>query len=424
MNPLAAAICLVSPGHVASNPRLVKEADALSAAGFRVRVVAGDYMPAIRPLDDCVLAAATWEIQKVGPGSNWARRCRALRRQVCRCLVGCGFPPSTRLALWSESDMVERLGVAAASQPADVFIGHYLPGLAAAAHAARLHGAKLGFDAEDSHVDELPEGKTFARQRASRALVESTLLRCCEHVTAASPGIAHALRHRYGVQPQVLLNVFPLREGPAAPRATAFQKGCGPPTLYWFSQMVGPGRGLESIVLALGRLSRPIHLHLRGLIAQGYREVLERLACQAGIRDRIHWHGPAAPDQMAALAAEYDLGLALELNNPPNRAICLTNKIFTYLLAGVPMLLSRTPAQEQLAPELEPAAFLAGLDSPDAVAELLEAFFAYPARQRLAREAAWRLSRERYNWDIEQRQLLASVRRVLGKRTVEDPAHC
>ena len=31
-----AAICLVSPGHVASNPRLVKEADALCAAGFHV----------------------------------------------------------------------------------------------------------------------------------------------------------------------------------------------------------------------------------------------------------------------------------------------------------------------------------------------------------------------------------------------------
>jgi len=44
-------ICLVSPGHVASNPRLVKEANSLVAAGYDVRVVAGDTAPFVRPLE-------------------------------------------------------------------------------------------------------------------------------------------------------------------------------------------------------------------------------------------------------------------------------------------------------------------------------------------------------------------------------------
>ena len=34
-------LCLVSPGHPASNPRLVKEAAALHGAGYDVTVVCG-----------------------------------------------------------------------------------------------------------------------------------------------------------------------------------------------------------------------------------------------------------------------------------------------------------------------------------------------------------------------------------------------
>jgi hypothetical protein len=49
-------ICLVSPSH--SNPRLVKEADALHEAGYAVRVVAGDATPGVWPLDAVILARA------------------------------------------------------------------------------------------------------------------------------------------------------------------------------------------------------------------------------------------------------------------------------------------------------------------------------------------------------------------------------
>jgi len=41
MSASAPLICLLTPGHVASTPRLVKEADALVDAGYRVHVVAG-----------------------------------------------------------------------------------------------------------------------------------------------------------------------------------------------------------------------------------------------------------------------------------------------------------------------------------------------------------------------------------------------
>ena len=53
-------ICLVSPSHVASNPRLIKEAYSLLQAGYDVRVVAGDMVPFVLPLDNALLLSVEW----------------------------------------------------------------------------------------------------------------------------------------------------------------------------------------------------------------------------------------------------------------------------------------------------------------------------------------------------------------------------
>src|SRR2546422_9615422 len=46
-----------------------------------------------------------------------------------------------------------------------------------------------------------------------------------------------------------------------------------------------------------------------------------------------------SPDSLVRLAAEYDVGLALEVPISENRIICMndlcTNKVFTYLMAGL-----------------------------------------------------------------------------------------
>jgi hypothetical protein len=111
---------------------------------------------------------------------------------------------------------------------------------------------------------------------------------------------------------------------------------------------------------------------------------------------------------MIRLAASYDLGLSLETDVTENRRMCLTNKAFTYLLAGVPVLMSDTAAQRALAPSLGNAARLVSLADPGAIAATLDEL---GDSQRLAeaKATAWRLGRERYNWDVEKKVLLQSV---------------
>ena len=48
------AVCIVSPGNLASNPRVVKEAHALHEAGYGVTTVTCDYSEALRDEDDVI----------------------------------------------------------------------------------------------------------------------------------------------------------------------------------------------------------------------------------------------------------------------------------------------------------------------------------------------------------------------------------
>lgn len=413
-------ICLVSPGHVASNPRLVKEADALHRAGYNVRVVAGDYMAAIRPLDKTLLSQVSWQWTQVGLGAKWSYRLRRVRQEIAKQLASVGILPLS-VATWAHSPMSLRLAQIAAAEPADLYIGHCLAALPAVAYAARKHGAKFGFDAEDFHVGELSDSPENRTEIAVRDCLEETLLPQCVHLTAASPGIAAAYVSRYGIKMQPVLNVFP--EGAqttderdaAGDKAYTFNRRPSQPSLYWFSQTIGPGRGLEHIIHAMGRMKITVQLCLRGLVSEEYRHSLLHLAQTVGLNNRITFLPSAPPGQMVDLAAAHDVGLSLELTTPPNRGICLTNKIFTYLMAGIPFLLSNTTAQTELAKDLGEVAMLVDLEMVDDIAAALDSFLVDPARLAKLKTIAGELGRSRYNWEIEQHRFLDSVKHALAQ---------
>jgi hypothetical protein len=400
-------ICLVTPGHVGSTPRLVKNADALSAAGYRVHVVAGRHFPPVDALDASLFREAKWTYSVVdmcGGIRVFARK--LLRRFARRQLRTRHVSASLRLAARAHHAETIRLGRFASRVPAQLYLGHCLAGLPAAALAAKARGARYAFDAEDFHDgEEIDE----PGERHARRILQSRLLPGCAFTTAASPMIAARYRELYGIDPTTLLNVFPLSEAPEKPFDPPPVSSSRPARFYWFSQTIGPGRGLEAILAVVVRMRTPVELRLRGFVQPDYAAHLRELARGAGRGVSIEFLPPAPPAEMTRLAADADLGLSLEQTTPIIRDLCLTNKIFVYLLAGLPQLLSHTSAQAAFARELGSAALAAELGRVDDVAHVLDAFLSDPARIAESRRTAWKLGRSRYNWDLEQTVLLKTV---------------
>jgi glycosyltransferase involved in cell wall biosynthesis len=319
------------------------------------------------------------------------------------------------------SRITPELARRALATPADLYIAHNLGALPAAAAAAARHGARLGFDAEDFHSGQFAhDDKSSERLAIERA--ERRYLPRCDYVTAASPLIADAYAKVVDAPtPVCVLNVFPLA---ARPRERRPAPPTGPLRLYWFSQTVGPNRGLEDVVRAMGRCrGDEIELHVRGAWLPGYRAALDRLATEVGLKtDRIVSLPIADSDELIRLTADFDAGLAVESSATVNNDIAQSNKIFSYLLAGLAVIATLTRGQRPLLDELGMAARGYNVGDIDALAALFRAWSRDRQALEVARSSAWMLGGSRFNWDYEKARFLAVVAHVMDAATASAPA--
>lgn len=402
--------CLVTTHHLCNNPRLVKEADALTEAGHDVRVVWLDARADLGVRDAALTSSRRWRLNPVAASregvSGWIGwALDGVRREAARRLdeMGLGNLWLAEQALERRPRAVER---AARSQKADVVVAHTLGALPPSARAARAIGARLVFDAEDLHVGELPDDVAHARARARIARVERAFLRKCDRLLASSDGIADALADMYKVvRPNVVLNAFPL---PPKPAGQARAPGA-PVRLYWYSQVIGTDRGIQTVLDAMALLPRDVELHLRGEDRPELTRELRLRAASNGVEQLVHFLPIAPPDELPSLATAYDIGLALEPGHSRNNALAVSNKLLTYLGAGLAVAATDTPGQRALMKRAPGAGFLFRAGDPAALAAGLRALIAEPARLASAKRAARRAAEARFCWAVERDRLLAAL---------------
>jgi len=413
----ALSICLVTPSHISANPRVVKEADALCKAGFVVRVLFAQGTDArARQRDRDVLSEKRWAFESVDYGratapTVWLRS--GLRHRVNRELPEILWR-SGATSERAEGRVYTELADLAASRPADVYIGHYPTGLAAAHAAAKTHRGLLGFDAEDFHTGEAENENENGRVH----FLQRRYLPQCDFVTAASAGIAERLAQEYNIEcPLTIYNTFPWAERAALDGKLRDRRG-NDLSLYWYSQTIGLDRGLQDAIRAAGRVGQ-VQLHLRGTVSQPVRAELLALAHSVGIADRLFFHEQVSPRELLSRSAEHDIGLALEQGQTINRAICTTNKLFFYMLSGLAIAATDVPGQRLVvtqSPGLE-----AVLYAPGDIDRLTAGIQAWAGdRESLARAKATSLSmaRDCWNWENEARKLVDFIRSKVAKKRV------
>lgn len=403
-------VCILTPGQIGSNPRVVKEADALFEAGYNVAVIATRALDRLEPRDRALMRRIHWRLERVDLRGMFRRKFRRLRQATARQLFRA--KAGARFANLAHHAATPALMARALATPADLYIAHYPAALPAAVAAARRYNVRYGYDAEDFHPGEWPPTSEFEAERRLVHSIESRYLPGVAYVTAAAPLISDAYAVTYGARPHVVLNVFPRRQAPAAPSPRGdVSPG---PSLYWFSQTIGPNRGLEAAVRAIGAARTRPHLYLRGTLSQGYGAQLETLAREVGAGGRIHILPPAEPDEMERLASRHDLGLCGEIKHSENQVRALSNKLFSFVLAGTPPLMSDTDAQRAFAAEAGLTELLYPIGDAEALAGQLDRWLGDCGALAWLRERVWRLGQERYNWDVERAGLLEKVEAALS----------
>ena len=411
-----ARVTVVTSGHLSTCPRMLKSADALAADGYDVRVIATRHQPWATETDSDVAARRSWTAETIdyrrGAGGATYWRSGA-RYRAARATAAAFGPARVPLAVASRAfgRVHSELVRAIAADPGDLIYGGTTGALAAIAEAAGRTRTPYGVDLEDFHSGET-SGADAPLVDALATRIERAVLPGAAFVTTGSEAIAAAYKARDGVDAAVIHNTFPL------PMRPPDVSRVDPDRLrvYWFSQTIGPGRGLEDAIVALGRSGATAHLALRGLPQSGYLEALTALAAAQAPRVEVVHLAPAPPDAMIECARGYDVGLALEQMTPRNRQLCLTNKAFTYVLAGMAIAITDTPGQHALGIDLGHAAALVPAGDVDALAGAFARWADHPSALDCAKRTAWQAAARRWHWEHEAERgaLLSLVRQALA----------
>ena len=390
-------ICLVGTTHPCHNPRLLREADSLAEAGHSVRVVAPSFIPELERTERRLLAGRKWRFDAVDLcPTSFKKRARFLaargRRRMDRWLSS--WMKNLRTAesgyLLARSQLEER----ACREDADWFIAHTQGALPVAAAAAKRWNGSLGFDCEDLLLENSTDPVEIVRR------IEETYVPLCRYISVPSLCIAQRFRENHPTANlSVLYNVFPkvLAEGLLPPQ----QRTQSPLLrLHWMGQVIGPRRGIEEAVEAASLLRDRVELHLRGNPMNGYRSRLESRARRGGAL--IRFHPIVAHDALIQTMGHFDVGLALEQPGHGNYSRTVSNKIFSYLLAGLAIAATDTPGQQEIMNQVPSAGFLFQAGNPQALADGLKKWVEDPQGLRRTQQAAWDAAHGNFCWDNEK----------------------
>jgi glycosyltransferase involved in cell wall biosynthesis len=403
-------ICIITNAPICCNPRVVKEADALSAAGYEVRVVASQHARWVVEWDEKLMAERTWKLDAIRCYDSEAGNLRlrsGLRQRAFKLLSSFSnenlFPERAYARLFHE------LFLEATKTGADLFIAHNPQALPVAAEAAKHFGVDFAFDSEDLHTGEFSIAEQQSQSYRLLKHLETKYLPNCVYVTSASDGISQALANRYKLtNTRTIYNVFSWSERETIDGSIKDRRGPAL-SLYWCSQIIGLDRGLQDVIRAISVLSAPVQLHIRGALNEHVRRELMDLATAAGVADRIYFHAPVPPDELLSRACEHDVGLALEQVATENHNLTVANKIFHYLIAGLAVAATATEGQRLIVEQCKDAGFLYEPGDHKALAAGLQQLIDSPSLLKLQKRAALDAGRCHWNWEKESQTLLELV---------------
>ncbi|MEE2658554.1 MAG: glycosyltransferase family 4 protein [Candidatus Latescibacterota bacterium] len=364
-------VCMVVFSDLAYDFRVYREVQTLLSAGHHVHLIASQFCP--QPLP------ASWngveiELIPVDPGR--------LRR--------------------SYPDFWKRATDLAFRADADVYHAHDLDALLPAARAARRRGRPLIYDSHELWTEQ----SSLVGRRGVRGfwcLLERRLIRHVSRIVTVSEPIARRLQERYRPpRPVAVVRNLPPFRGPVASTCVrdALQLSSERPVALYQGGFL-TDNGLVQQIEAMATVTNGDLVLLGGGPTEPLlRQRIEELR----LNDRVHLLPRVPFARLHEYTCSVDLGLCVIRPTGGSFLWSLPNKLFEYLLAGLPVVAGNTPAIRDVIEKTGAGIVVDPLD-PRSIARTLEQLFDAPER-RAEMAGAARRSATDYCWEREETRLL------------------
>lgn len=388
--------------------RVWREAKTLTDAGFAVLIVGlqtvGASSPEHRPEGRLLRVGGD---DGVAPGDSSPFRDGGGFVDRARWLAGY----IRTLVRWRDS--AARTATELVGSRPTVWHGHDLPGLMAASAARRIRHGPLVYDSHELFSETGSAARLPWPARSMLRRYEDHLAQQADAVITVNDSIRVELGRRFRSDPIVVMNCPPLGPEPEprfkSPLRSRFDLGSRPVMVHHGG--ISEGRGILDTVAALNHLPPEVALVILGNGALVPR--LVELAVDPRYRARLFVHPAVSMADVRAWISGADVGvIAFEPINR-NNVLGTPNKLFEYMAAGVPSVVSDFPEMRRIIADTGAGVTCEPGQPKSIAAAASNLLFEEPDRRADRSRRCRAAAVERYNWETEGAKIVDIYRAVV-----------
>lgn len=216
----------------------------------------------------------------------------------------------------------------------DILLSNDLDTLPANFMAAKIKNKPLVYDSHE-YFTEVPELINRPRVKKVWEWLEKKMVPKIKTAFTVCNSIARIYEEKYGTTFRVVRNL---------PLAGSFEakteKAENEQKIILYQGAVNIGRGLEQAILAMHYIEKA-----KLIIAGGgdIKADLEKLVIKENLQNKVEFTSRLPLEELAKLTPQADLGLSIEEDMGLNYRFALPNKLFDYIQAQVPVLITNLP---------------------------------------------------------------------------------
>ena len=275
----------------------------------------------------------------------------------------------------------------------NIIIANDLDTLLGSYYVSKLKFKHLVYDSHE-YFTEVPELVDREFPKKVWKIIEGTILPRIKNSYTVSESIAKAYKKQYGIEMKVVRNV-PFYQN----KAEANSNNGTNHILYQGALNVG--RGLEHMIDAMQFLDNT----KLDIIGDGdITEQLKQRMKEKNLTNKVELVGKVPFEDLPRYTAKADLGIALEENIGLNYYYALPNKLFDYIQARIPVLVSPFPEMQKIVNKYE-IGTVYDHKNPKELAEKIKEIFELKNRYKKWKENT-NIAAQELCWENEEKILM------------------